>query len=75
LQDALGDINDIGVHETLTAELVENGDGQSPNGARGRRRAFAAGFVCGQEQCRIEGLLSAAADAGAELAATKPFWR
>jgi triphosphatase len=69
LQDGLGDLNDIAVHEQRMAAI----------GQRRRRtsagRAFAAGLLAGREDARTEGALAAATEAFEDLAAAKPFWR
>jgi triphosphatase len=69
LQDGLGDLNDIAVHEKRIIEL----------GIRRRRsnrsRVFAAGLLTGREDARIEVAMAAATQAYAVLAKLKPFWR
>jgi inorganic triphosphatase YgiF len=69
LQDGLGDLNDIAVHEDLMTAI----------GARRRRgsrkRAFAAGLLTGREDARRDAAMAAAIEAYAELAKVKPFWR
>jgi triphosphatase len=69
LQDGLGDLNDIAVHEKRITEL----------GIRRRRsnrsRVFAAGLLTGREDARIEAAMTAAAQAYTDLAKIKPFWR
>ena len=69
LQDGLGDLNDIAVHEDLMTAM----------GARRRRgsrkRAFAAGLLTGREDARRDAAMAAAIQAYAELAKVKPFWR
>ena len=69
LQDGLGDLNDIAVHEQRMAAI----------GLRRRRtsagRAFAAGLLAGREDARTEAALAAATEALEDLAAAKPFWR
>jgi triphosphatase len=69
LQDGLGDLNDITVHEERISAM----------GIRDRRsnrsRVFAAGLLAGREDARIEPAMTAAINAYAELAKVKPFWR
>jgi CHAD domain-containing protein len=69
LQDGLGELNDIVVHEDLISAM----------GVRHRRasrkRAFAAGVLTGREDARLDAAMAAATDAYAELAKLKPFWR
>jgi CHAD domain-containing protein len=68
LQDALGDLNDIAVHEDLI----------SAAGMRRRRasrkRVFAAGLLMGHEDARLDAALAAAIDAYADMAKVKRFW-
>jgi len=69
LQDALGDLNDIAVHEDTIAAL----------GLRRRRanpkRAFAAGLLTGREDAQLDAVMAAATAAGAALISAKSFWR
>jgi inorganic triphosphatase YgiF len=69
LQDALGDLNDIAVHERRIAAM----------GVRHRRsnpsRVFAAGLLAGREDARKDAAMAAATSAYAELARVKRFWR
>jgi inorganic triphosphatase YgiF len=69
LQDGLGDLNDIVVHEDMITAL----------GVRrrraGRKRAFAAGVLAGHEDARVDTAMAAAVNAYAELAKVKRFWR
>jgi triphosphatase len=75
LQDTLGDLNDISVHEGLTARLgvVSETGGKrkqpSPN------KAFAAGRLSGREEARMASVLKDAVRAYASFAKAKPFWR
>jgi triphosphatase len=69
LQDGLGDLNDIAVHEKRFAAM----------GVRRRRsnpsRVFAAGLLTGREDARMDTAMTAATQAYADLAKVKPFWR
>jgi CHAD domain-containing protein len=69
LQNGLGDLNDIAVHEQRIAAM----------GVRRRQsnasRAFAAGLLTGREDARIEAAMTAATKAYADLTKVKPFWR
>ena len=69
LQNGLGDLNDIAVHEQRIAAM----------GVRRRQsnasRAFAAGLLTGREDARIEAAMTAATEAYADLTKVKPFWR
>ncbi len=74
LQDALGDLNDIAVHESLSAQLVNN---KSLGGKRRRGRAtkaFAAGRLAGREEARIAPMLREAEEAYMAFSKAKPFW-
>jgi triphosphatase len=68
LQDALGDLNDIVVHEELITAMAER------NRRSGRKRTFAAGLLAGREDARLDRTMAAATTAYAELAKVKPFW-
>jgi CHAD domain-containing protein len=69
LQDALGDLNDIAVHEKRIAAM----------GVRRRRsnpsRFFAAGLLTGREDARKDRAMETATATYAELAKVKRFWR
>jgi triphosphatase len=69
LQDGLGDLNDIAVHEERIAAI---GTRRRQSSAK---RAFAAGILTGREHARIETVMKAAMQAYTDLAETKPFWR
>ncbi len=69
LQDGLGDLNDIAVHEERIATMGIRRQHSS------RDRAFAAGLLTGREDARIEAAMTAAKDAYADLSRIKPFWR
>jgi inorganic triphosphatase YgiF len=69
LQDCLGVLNDVTVHEDrLVAMGVRRADAS-------RKRAFAAGLLTGREMVRYDAAIKAARKAFAELAEVKPFWR
>jgi triphosphatase len=69
LQDGLGDLNDIAVHEERIAAI---GTRRRQSSAK---RAFAAGVLTGREHARVETVMKAAMQAYTDLAETKPFWR
>jgi len=69
LQDGLGDLNDIAVHEERIAAIGIWRPHPSP------KRAFAAGVLTGREDGRIDAAMSEATRAHADLARVKPFWR
>jgi inorganic triphosphatase YgiF len=74
LQDALGDLNDIAVHEGLTERIVDAQDagGNQPGGRA--KKAFAAGRLSGREEARIASVLKNAERAHRTFAKAKPFW-
>jgi triphosphatase len=69
VQDGLGDLNDIAVHEKRTTALGIRRPRAYPS------RVFAAGLLTGREDARIEAAMKAATEAYADLARVKPFWR
>ncbi len=69
LQDGLGDLNDIVVHQKRISEIGARRRRSSPN------RVFAAGLLTGREDARKEAAMTAATEAYANLAEVKPFWR
>ena len=69
LQHALGDLNDIAVHEHVITALGAERRRMSP------KRAFAAGLLTGRESARLDTAMAAATEAFAELKDAKPFWR
>jgi triphosphatase len=69
LQDRLGALNDIKVHQKLAPELASG----KPS-AKGRRQAFAVGIVSGREQDEIEPLLNAADKDARKFAQVRSFW-
>ena len=74
LQDALGDLNDIAVHEGLTEQIV---DGKDIMGKRRRgraKKAFAAGRLSGREEARVASVLRDAQRAYRIVAGAKPYW-
>jgi CHAD domain-containing protein len=76
VQDCLGDLNDIAVHEDRITAIADGG-GRSRSGSRrgSRKRAFAAGLLTGREDARLDAVLEDADDAHAALIRIKPFWQ
>jgi inorganic triphosphatase YgiF len=74
LQDALGDLNDITVHEELTERIVDGRDASGKPRRSRANRAFAAGRLSGREEARVESVLKDAQRAYRVLAKAKPFW-
>jgi triphosphatase len=69
LQDGLGDLNDIAVHERRIAALSVHHYRSNPS------RAFAAGLLTGREDARSEAASRAANEAYTDLVKIKRFWR
>jgi CHAD domain-containing protein len=74
VQDCLGDLNDISVHEHLTAEIATE-PAPSTKAQDRARRAFAAGVLTGREEARINTVMAAAVASFKRLASAKPFWK
>jgi CHAD domain-containing protein len=74
MQDHLGDLNDIAVHENLTAHIAISPAPNTQANDRSRR-AFAAGVLRGQEEARLDAVLAAAVAACKKFANAKPFWK
>ena len=74
VQDCLGELNDIAVHEDRITAVAD--EGRRNRRRRGSpKRAFAAGLLTGREDARLDAVLQRATDAHAALARIKPFWR
>jgi CHAD domain-containing protein len=69
LQDGLGDLNDIAVHEKRITAMGVRRRRSNPN------RVFAAGLLTGREDARKDAAMKSATAAYADLAKVKPFWR
>jgi inorganic triphosphatase YgiF len=72
MQDRLGDLNDVTVHERLTTGIAKASIERS---ARPSRRVFAAGLLIGHEEARFKPLLTAAEHAYRDFRKIKPYWR
>jgi len=70
LQDSLGALNDIVVHQKLLTKL-----GASEVGDRSRLISFAAGAVVGNERGEVKALLKLARKDARRLRHTATFWR
>jgi inorganic triphosphatase YgiF len=73
IQDCLGALNDIAVHEKLNLEMLNEQDAASPELLHGR--AFVAGLVSGQEEAQTAKLTKGTAAVLADFRAAKPFWK
>jgi triphosphatase len=69
LQDCLGELNDIAIHEALTAELIDHGGSE----VRGQR-AFTLGRLSGHEEVRAAAVLKSATSAYRAFRKLKPYW-
>jgi len=74
LQDALGDLNDIAVHEGLSEQIVDAQDASGKEHEDRAKKAFAAGRLSGREEARIASVLKDAQLAYHAFAKAKPFW-
>ena len=74
MQDCLGDLNDIAVHETLTEDMATNPTPHTRAKDRSRR-AFAAGVLTGHEEARVNAVLADAVAACETFSKAKPFWK
>ena len=74
LQDALGDLNDIAVHEGLSERIVDGRDASGKEREGHVSKAFAAGRLSGREEARMASVLKDAERAYRAFAKTKPFW-
>ena len=75
LQDALGDLNDIAVHEGLTKRLADAQENGGKRRHRAANKAFAAGRMSGREEARIASVLKDAERAYVRFAKTRAFWQ
>ena len=69
LQDNLGALNDIAVHQKMATKIRTDASEQKMHPV-----AFAAGTVVGTERGEIEQLLEAAEKAARKLRRAKAFW-
>ncbi len=71
IQDCFGELNDIFVHEKLTAGLVKT---SAADATRPSRRRFAAELLTGYEAARFEPVLTEAKHAFRAFAKLEPYW-
>ena len=69
MQDCLGDLNDIAVHEGMISAA---GMRHRPIS---RKRAFAAGLLTGLEDARVDTVMAAGEEALSRFGKSKPYWR
>jgi inorganic triphosphatase YgiF len=72
LQDRFGELNDIFVHEKLTAGIVEAPDAAA---AKSPRRVFAAGLLTGHEEARLEPVLAGTQQSFQVFEKLSPYWK
>jgi CHAD domain-containing protein len=72
LQDLLGKLNDLRIHEALTARLVPASS--TPGSELASDLARAIELVASSETAQVDGLLEQATEAGAQLAQLPRFW-
>jgi len=72
MQDRFGELNDIVVHEKLTAGMAKTPADRSPRPAR---HAFAAGLLRGHEEARFKPVLAEAEHAFRAFEKLRPYWR
>ncbi len=73
LQDALGALNDIRVHDGLSSQVARDVR-ESTKGEAAGDASFAAGLVTGQEELKQRTLVSEATKCGGKLARAPRFW-
>ena len=74
MQDALGDLNDISIHEQLAKRTIESNRSRSERIERRSKKAFAAGRLWGREAARVESVSTDAERAYSAFAKARPFW-
>jgi hypothetical protein len=74
MQDALGDINNIRVHEGLAKQTMASHAGARERRDRRARRAFAAGRLSGREGARSAPVMKEAERAYSAFAKVASFW-
>jgi triphosphatase len=72
MQDCLGELNDIFMHEKLTTTIAT---ASGPRSSKRSRPIFAAGLVTGHEQAWLKSLQAAAEHAFGAFEKIKPYWK
>jgi len=67
-------LNDIGVHEELSAGLAQEKNGDGSRRKVRAKKAFAAGRLSGHEEARVQSAMAEAERAYRVFARVKPFW-
>jgi inorganic triphosphatase YgiF len=75
LQESLGQLNDIAVHEQYSERLVQAQTENSEATAALAIRAFAVGRLAGREEGRRDAVLEQAKAAFDSFSQAKPFWK
>ena len=73
VQDCLGTLNDIAVHERLSLGILDEQDKETPRVRS--HRAFIAGLLAGQQEAQARKLSESAEAALADLRDVKAFWK
>jgi triphosphatase len=74
MQDALGNLNDIVVHQQLAKRTIRSPSSGAERTGRRTSKAFAAGRLSGRETARLASVLEDAERAYDAFAAARPFW-
>jgi CHAD domain-containing protein len=72
MQDCLGELNDIFMHEKLATGMA---NARASGSSRRSRELFAAGLLAGHEEARLKPLLESAENAFRRFEKLKPYWR
>jgi triphosphatase len=75
MQDGLGELNDIVVHEQLAKRAIQSHGQASERIGRRTRKAFAAGRFSGREAALVDTILKDAKHAYGAFAKARPFWQ
>jgi CHAD domain-containing protein len=74
LQEALGELNDIAVHENLTESVANIHDDNTRRHQARSKKAFAAGRLSGREEARMASVLKSVEKSFRAFAKADPFW-
>ena len=74
MTSALGELNDIAVHEGLSEQIVDAQEASDKEREGRAKKAFAAGRLSGREEARIASVLKDAERAYRAFAKGRPFW-
>jgi CHAD domain-containing protein len=74
LQDALGDLNDITVHEGLSRSIADRASHDTRHQAARAGKTFAADRLSGREEVHAKSVLKDAQRAYSTFAKAEPYW-